>query len=62
MYEAGYQYGEAEWFGELLAAPVDPRYPEPVRRSWGAGQLLYPVGIQVLSPHRRAHAGDGAAV
>lgn len=34
MYDNGYQYGqEGEWFGELLAVPVDPRYHEPVSPS-----------------------------
>lgn len=36
MYDNGYGVtdgwqGEGEWLGELLAVPLDPRFPEPVR-------------------------------
>jgi hypothetical protein len=40
MYDNGYGVthgwqGEGEWLGELLAVPLDPRFPEPVRPAQG---------------------------
>jgi hypothetical protein len=46
MYDSGYGVthgwqGEGEWLGELLAVPLDPRFPEPVRAAYGTNAWIW---------------------